>query len=347
MTRKDAKYLIAFFLPLSAWMGLEWRGLLAPGAVYLAFGIIPFLDQLIDPDKSNRSPEEKLTREKWIWFDLLLWLNVPIVYFLLIRYAQIVQSTPLNLFEQVALCFNIGLVFSTCGINVAHELGHREDWYNKLAARLLLVPSFYSHFTISHNFGHHKLVGTPEDSVTARKNESIYRFWPRAVAGVYKEAWKIETVRLRKAKLSVYSWNNDMIRNTILQILYLSIILYFFDFRSLLFLIFSAVISFLLLETTDYIEHYGLKRKRLPSGKFERVSLMHAWNSDHRIGRIFLFELVRHGDHHLQTIKKYQNLDHLEKAPELPYGYPMSILLALVPPVWFKIMNPLADQFES
>lgn len=347
MNRKDAKYLIAFLLPLSAYIGLELRGIFAPGSLYLAFGIIPVFDQLITKDQSNNTAEEKLSKEKRVWFDLLLWLNIPIVYFIMFRFAYLIQEVPLSMFEQIALSVNIGLVFSTSGINVAHELGHRTEWYNKLFARILLLPSLYMHFTLAHNYGHHKNVGTPNDSVTARKNESIYRFLPRAVFGFYREAWKIESRRLKKLGLIAFHWKNEMIRNTMLQTFYVIALLYYFDLRIMTLLLVSAIFSFLLLETIDYVEHYGLKRKKLVSGKFERLSRMHSWNSDHRLGRIFLFELVRHGDHHMQSTKKYQNLDHLDRSPELPFGYPMSIILALIPPIWFSIMNPLTEQYES
>jgi alkane 1-monooxygenase len=347
MNRKDAKYLIAFLLPLSAYIGLKFQGILAPGSIYLGFVLIPVFDQLIIQDKTNNSSQEIVTKDHWVWFDMLLWINIPIVYFILISFAQILQSQQLSLFEQIASCFNVGLVFSACGINVAHELGHRKEWYNKLFARILLLPSFYMHFSISHNYGHHKRVGTPEDAVTARFNESLYIFLPRAVSGVYLEAWKLEGIRLKKIGLRAFHWKNEMIRISFFQSLYVLGILWFFDLRVLVFLIFAAIFSFLMLETIDYVEHYGLTRKKLASGKYERVSEMHSWTSDHRLGRIFLFELVRHADHHLQSTKKYQNLDHLSKSPELPYGYPLSILFALVPPLWFRIMNPLAEQYKS
>ena len=211
-------------------------------------------------------------------------------------------------------------------------------------AKILLLPSLYCHFTISHNYGHHKWIGSKNDAVTARKNEVLFSFWIRAISGVYKEAWTIENRRLKRAGLVRWHWTNEMLLNTILQLLYLGIILYFFSLATCFFLLLSAIISVLLLETIDYVEHYAIQRKVLDSGQLERVNGSHSWNSNHVLGRIFLFELVRHADHHLNANKKFQSLHHIDESPELPYGYPMSILIALVPPLWFKIMNPKVEK---
>ena len=100
-----------------------------------------------------------------------------------------------------------------------------------------------------------------------------------------------------------------------------------------------AVISFLFLETINYIEHYGLKRNKLPSGRYERVEKFHSWNSNHIVGRIVLYELTRHSDHHYKSSKKYQILENIKESPQLPFGYPTSMLLAIFPPLWFYVMN--------
>nr|WP_321539671.1 fatty acid desaturase [Flavobacterium piscinae] len=94
-----------------------------------------------------------------------------------------------------------------------------------------------------------------------------------------------------------------------------------------------------MLETINYIEHYGLKRKKLPSGRYERVTEKHSWNSNHILGRIILYELTRHSDHHYKSTKEYQILECHEESPQLPYGYPTSMVLSFIPPLWFSIMN--------
>ena len=137
---------------------------------------------------------------------------------------------------------------------------------------------------------------------------------------------------------------NDMLWYTIIQSLYLTSVFYFFGAKTCAFAIAIGVISFLFLETINYIEHYGLLREKLESGRYERVKEVHSWNSNHSIGRIVLYELTRHSDHHFKSSKKYQVLDSYEKSPELPYGYPSSIILSLMPPLWFRKMNPLVPK---
>ena len=99
-------------------------------------------------------------------------------------------------------------------------------------------------------------------------------------------------------------------------------------------------IGFLLLETVNYLEHYGLQRQQKSSGRYERVRPEHSWNSNHPVGRALLFDLTRHSDHHANPNRKYPVLRHFDASPQLPTGYPGMILLALVPPVWFSVMHP-------
>ena len=126
---------------------------------------------------------------------------------------------------------------------------------------------------------------------------------------------------------------------TIIQISYLSIIYIVFGVKGFLLASFAGIVGFLLLETINYIEHYGLKRNRLASGRFERVTEKHSWNSNHVLGRIILYELTRHSDHHYKSQKKYQILEYHDVSPQMPYGYPTSMVLSFFPPLWFKVMN--------
>lgn len=130
-----------------------------------------------------------------------------------------------------------------------------------------------------------------------------------------------------------------MLWYTVFQLSYLLIVFVFFGLTGFLFALFAGIAGFVLLETVNYIEHYGLLRSKMPSGRYERVNAVHSWNSNHVIGRIVLYELTRHSDHHYKTSKKYQILDCHEDSPQMPYGYPTSMVLAMVPPLWFAIMN--------
>jgi alkane 1-monooxygenase len=141
-------------------------------------------------------------------------------------------------------------------------------------------------------------------------------------------------------------WMNEVLLGHIAQFVLLVFVLVLTGVGGLIAYICAALVGIISLESVNYIEHYGLVRKRLASGRYEAMSESHSWNSNHELGRIMLFELVRHADHHYQTTRKYQALRHLDKSPQLPFGYPMSIILALVPPLWFRVMNPRVDRLQ-
>ena len=237
-----------------------------------------------------------------------------------------------------------GILLATNAINVAHELGHRKPYFERFMSKLLYMPCLYMHFYIEHNFGHHLHVGTPEDGATAKYNQNVYSFWWSSVTKQYFGAWKRQLELLKAQKKGFLSLKNDVFWYHFIQAGYLFSVYFLFSSKVLLFSIAVGILSFLFLETINYIEHYGLKRSKLPSGRYERVQPHHSWNSNFNIGRIVLYELTRHSDHHFKASKKYQLLDSHEKSPTLPMGYPASILLSLLPPLWFYIINPLVPK---
>jgi alkane 1-monooxygenase len=328
---------------LAAFAGIYTGGIWTPGAVYVGFVIIPVLELFVPGTEQNMSDSEEQNQAGRMFYDVLLYLNLPILYGLLAYFFFTLNTRALNQFEICGMIASVGVILSTSGINVAHELGHRSGSFNKWVARLLLLPSLYMHFTIEHNNGHHKNVSTPGDPATARKGESVYYFWFRSVTGSFINAWKIEFKRLAKLGRSKWHYTNELIWSLFAQAGYLSAL--WFLGSPLLFLagIIAAIIGFLLLESVNYVEHYGLLRKKLSSGNFERVNPSHSWNSNHIIGRIFLYELTRHADHHYKASRKFQILRHKDDSPQLPFGYPMSILISLLPPVWFKMMDPKVE----
>ena len=250
----------------------------------------------------------------------------------------------LGYFEVTGMVLSLGILLATNGINVGHELGHRKPIAERCLSKLLYLPCLYMHFYIEHNFGHHNNVSTPKDPATAKFNQSVYSFWITSVIGQYFSAWKLQLQLLKINNRSFFSYKNDMFYYTIFQITYLSFIYLFFGTFGLILSVAIGVLSFLFLETINYIEHYGLVREKLPSGRYERVQSHHSWNSNHFIGRIVLYELTRHSDHHYKASKKYQILENKTESPQLPYGYPTSILLALVPWLWFSLVNPLLEE---
>ena len=187
-------------------------------------------------------------------------------------------------------------------------------------------------------------VATPEDGATAKYNQTVFSFWITSLTKQYMDAWKRQMNLLKSGNCSFISLKNDMLWYHLIQPFYLFGVFYFFSLDVMLFAIAIGVVSFLFLESINYIEHYGLRRFKTPSGRYERVQPHHSWNSNFNIGRIVLYELTRHSDHHYKSSKKYQLLKSHQQSPTLPLGYPASILLSLIPPLWFKIMNPLVPK---
>jgi alkane 1-monooxygenase len=241
----------------------------------------------------------------------------------------------------------MGLLCGSFGINVAHELGHRTKKYEQVFSKALLLTSLYMHFYIEHNKGHHKNVATPQDPASARYNEPVYAFFLRSVIFSYLSAWKIANNEMKKKGLPVLHWKNEMLQTQIIQLLFVTAIVFMFGWLITFYFLNAALIGFLMLETVNYIEHYGLQRKQRADGNYERAMPQHSWNSNHILGRLMLFELSRHSDHHYLASKKYQVLQHHEDAPQLPTGYPGSMILALVPPLWFYVMNKKIKQLQT
>jgi len=344
---KDLKYLMAYVAPLAAFLGIQWGGWWSLGAIYIGFITIPILEFLLPQSLSNFSEEEETERKHIAYFDYLLYLHIPIIFTLLWFFFTRLEAGGLATYELVCMTLNVGMILGSFGINVAHELGHRSKRHEQAFAKLLLTPALYTHFNIEHNRGHHKHVATPADPSSARKGETIYAFWIRSVFNTYFNAWKLEATRLQKINKPILSLANEMIWFQGYHIIYLVAVGLLFSWSLVPYAIAAAVFGFLLLESVNYIEHYGLRRKKLDSGRYERVSPKHSWSSNHELGRIYLYELTRHADHHFKADRQYQMLRHMDESPQLPYGYPTSMLISLLPPLWFKIMDRRVAQHLS
>jgi alkane 1-monooxygenase len=304
-----------------------------------AFVFIPALELFIKPDVKNLSKEEEDLAKNDRIYDYLLYLVVPLQFIALFNFLNVISHqshSGIDLAGKVAV---MGLLCGVFGINVAHELGHRVNRFEQTLAKMLLMTSLYMHFFIEHNKGHHKNVATKEDPSSARLGEMIYAFYLRSVWYSYLSAWKIAGMEAVKKGHAFFSFHNQMLQFQLIQLAFLLTIFFIFGGSATILFIAAAIIGFLLLETVNYIEHYGLSRRSSAPGKYERALPHHSWNSDHVIGRVMLFELSRHSDHHYLASRKYQVLRHHDESPQMPTGYPGMMLLSLVPPLWFMVMN--------
>ena len=318
-------YLLSFTIPVCVLLSLVLRGNWSYLAVVFAFVLLPLLEIFLPGINLNLSPEGEERWKKDKYFDALLWLMVPIQWGLLIYFCQILSSVSLSVGEQIGLISAMGIACGVLGINVAHELGHRNNKGEQALAKLLLSTSLYWHFFIEHNRGHHKHVSTPLDPESSRLNEPLYFFWYRSIKDSFLSAYKIDKRQVITAVLT--------------QALLPLAIYFIWGERALYGFLASAFTGILLLETVNYIEHYGLVRKEMAPNRYEKVQVHHSWNANNPFSRTILFDLSRHSDHHANINRKYQLLRHHDESPQLPTGYPGMLLLALVPPLWFRVMN--------
>lgn len=336
---KKLRYLGIFTLPLTVVFAFNNTGIWAFVPFIVYFGLVPLVELLIRPDKYNLAGPELEAAKSDPFYDWLLYLSVPVQVGILVYFLFVIIDTPTGTPEYIARIHSMGLMCGVFGINIGHELGHRSKRHEQFMGEVLLLTSLETHFLPYHNRGHHYNVATPEDPATARKGEWLYFFWFRSQIGSYIQAWQIEARRLKKENRHWLSFSNRMVNYTIAQIFLLAMILLAFQTKGLLAFVHASIIGILLLETVNYIEHYGLLRKRKENGRYERVLPKHSWNSDHLIGRSLLFELSRHSDHHYKASKHYQILETLPESPQMPTGYPGMMVLAMIPPLWRWVMD--------
>lgn len=347
MNTRAIKYLSPFIIFLGAWHAFEVTGWQVWLPLVWAWICIPVAELFINPDPANMTAAEEELARKDRTYDYLLYLIVILQYIMLVKFLFSMKSTSLSPVDIAGRIWVMGLLCGIFGINVAHELGHRVNRFEQFLAKSLLLTSLYMHFFTEHNKGHHKRVATPEDPSSARYGEMLYLFYFRTIFFSYLSAWHIANEELRKKDKPVISLHNEMIQCHLIQLALIATIYFIFGWLICLYFIAAAGIGILLLETVNYIEHYGLQRKPSGEGTYERAMPEHSWNSDHIIGRLMLFELSRHSDHHYLASRKYQILRHHDQAPQMPTGYPGMMLLALVPPLWFWLMNKKIRQLEA
>jgi alkane 1-monooxygenase len=334
------RYLAAFFPPVAGAVSLLDHGLATWALPIHAFVTIPLLEVLMPRHADALSKAEEQAALEDPLFDALLYLIVPLQWGMLVLFLFQVGEPGLAWWERAGRVASMGVLCGIHGINVAHELGHRAKRYERGMARALLLTSLYMHFMIEHNRGHHRRVATADDPASARYGETVYAFWVRSIVFGWLSAWRIEAEQQRRKGRPVLDLRNEMVQAMLWQAALLSTIAAVFGGMVLLCFVGAAAIGILLLETVNYIEHYGLRRKPGRAGGHRRVHYVHSWNSDHLLGRLTLFELTRHSDHHWKASRPYQVLRSREEAPQLPTGYPGTMLLSLVPPLFFHVMHP-------
>ncbi|WP_039828907.1 alkane 1-monooxygenase [Nocardia testacea] len=313
----------------------------------LVYVLLPVLDRFFGPDGQNPPEEvmEHLERDRYYRWCVYAFIPFQLASLVFAAYLWTAPDLSwlgieggLGLWSKIGVAFTVG-VMGGVGINTAHELGHKKDDLERWLSKITLAQTGYGHFYIEHNRGHHVRVATPEDPASARFAESFWTFLPRSVAGGLRSAWALERTRLRRMGKSPWTVRNDVLNAWAMSVVLWGALVALFGPGVLPFLLLQAVYGFSLLETVNYLEHYGLLRQRTESGRYVRCTPEHSWNSDHLVTNIFLFHLQRHSDHHAAPTRRYQTLRSMDGAPELPAGYASMITLAYVPPLWRKVMD--------
>ena len=351
---KRIGFFSAFILPALLIGGFYLGGAALFSIHIFVFVFVPLMDFFVRTDKTN-IPKEAVSKEaKALFYRLVTYTWVYVQIGVLIWAFYQVSTTKLTLLEWLAFSSGTALVTGGIGITVAHELGHKKSRIQQFYAKILLMSVGYMHFIIEHNRGHHVRVATPDDPATSRFNETFYAFWYRSVKDGYLSAWNLEGERLSKKKLKHLSWQNQMIQYLIYPLLFVFLFTFLFSWienhfiwEIPVFFLAQSILGFSLLEAVNYLEHYGMERKMLESGTYERVTHLHSWNASHIVSNFLLFQLQRHSDHHALSHKPFQVLDHFDESPQLPAGYSAMILVAFVPPLWFALMNPRLAQWKE
>ena len=305
------------------------------------FILVPIIDIMLPYlNKKDQELNENLLHN----FSIIIIL--PCILFLIIFGLVVVSNSSVSIFTVAALGAAVGMSGGSIGITTAHELIHRQSYFMRSLGVILLILCLYGHFRIEHVYGHHKNVATKEDPATARKGENFYFYFIRCVLNSLNSAWNIEKNILDRKKLNTFSFQNRMIHYFLLEFLFLLSAYLIAGINGLVFVIFHSFVSIILLELVNYIQHYGLERKK-ENGRYERFTDLHSWNSRHISANFSTFNLGLHAEHHQSASKPYPLLSQEEKAIEMPANYSVMLIMALIPPLWFFVMDKKIDNLKT
>jgi len=340
---KRYAWLLGLIIPIAPFVAWAWVELTGLGVFWwfgpvLVFGLFPLLDVLVGMDAEN-PPDSVL---KWLeqdrYYRWCTYAFIPLQYAGLAFACWQWAHGGLSVVEDLGLAFTMAMV-SGIAINTAHELGHKRASSERWLSKVALAQSGYGHFFIEHNRGHHVRVATPEDPASARLGESFWAFLPRTALGSLRSSWELERERLSRTGGGSWTYENDILNAWAMTVALYAVLIAAFGWVVLPYLVLQSVVGASLLEVVNYLEHYGLLRERREDGRYERTRPEHSWNSNNVASNVMLYHLQRHSDHHANPLRRYQALRHVDEAPQLPTGYAGMIVLALVPPLWRRVMD--------
>lgn len=340
---KRFAWILSLLIPMSIATGpLLWQWhpvtLMLWLPVFFTYGIAPLIDLAMGTDTSNPPESAVPALDADPYYRRVTFALVPLLWGAFIYAAWFSQSVVLSWQAQLGLILSTGGVGGFC-INLGHEIGHKRAPLEQWLARLILAPTFYGHFTVEHNRGHHRDVATPNDPASSRMGESIWRFVLREMPGAFSRAWTLEKARLHADGLPFWSLHNAILQPALITFALWGALCLWLGPQVLLFLLPAALWSNFQLTSANYIEHYGLLRQVRSNGRVETCKPQHSWNSNHVFSNWATFHLQRHSDHHAHPLRRFQSLRHFDAAPQLPNGYFGMFTVAYFPPLWFAVMD--------
>ncbi|MEM1429797.1 MAG: alkane 1-monooxygenase [Pseudomonadota bacterium] len=334
-------YWLSLGLVPLALMAILKGGLWIVSVPVAAWWLFIVLDSTTAPNLDNEDPNTASDQLFWYRLITLIWFPIQAALVLL-ALATVPGSEAFSALEKVFIFFGLGILSGTIGIVYAHELMHQKSRLERWLADLLMASVFYSHFRSEHLLVHHRYVGTPKDAVTARYNEGFHHYFARVVPACFTSALRAEAAMLRRKGATPWARQNPFWRYAALQLAWAGIALALGGGIGLLLLLVTAATAIWQLELVNYVEHYGLTREHLGDGKYENTKPRHSWNANERTSNWLLINLQRHSDHHFKPDRRFPLLQSYDadEAPQLPNGYALMTICALIPPLWFRIMNP-------
>ena len=348
---------IKYYLPI--FLALSFIFFILEGSYYPTIFAILFSSIFIFGDWFIKRDKEIQSFSYPIILDFSIYLALPILFILVFFIVSIFSNSlpawyingfktilnvdfiqlqkSFNLVDKISIIFQTFLITGIMSLVAGHEMAHRKkNKFDLFIGNWLLAFSCDCNFAIEHVYGHHKNVCLPEDPASSKRGENIYAFILRAIVNEQISGWKLESKKLKRKNISLFTVKNRMLQGYLRSIIIALIILGLFGIAGMLIFFLIAFLSKSSLESINYIEHYGLVRER---GK--PVEARHSWNSNHFISSIYLYNVTRHSDHHKNTNLKFWELSPNHKgAPMLPYGYlSMLYLLLFLPFIYKRIMK--------
>ena len=300
---------------------------------------IPLFDLIVGEDLNNPPEEVVEAMAADPFYRILLHAAVPVFYASYFVAAWFVGTQDLPWWAIIVFAYGVGALHGDV-LTIGHELGHKTNATDRFSAKLINAIIGYGHFCIEHNRGHHVWVSTPEDPASSRMGESIYQFAGRELPGTFKRGWEHERLRLSKSGRSFWSPSNEILQGYAITLTIAITCVALFGWHMVPFLVIHHFTGWFALTQANYVEHYGLLRQKLPNGRYEPVQPRHSWNTNHIVSNLLLFHLQRHSDHHANALRPYQALRNFPDLPRLPSGYPGTYALAMIPAIWFRVMDP-------